>query len=152
MVVRGNTIYFRHLASKILRANGRGYKLVSINDKTYSVHRLIALTFISNPRGVGFVNHKDGNKSNNCVNNLEWVSCSENELHSYRTLGKRTWNTGKHYDVTNAQLVRNKNHLAFCHALLGEWIAGATKKSLAQKYNRCYRQICDNINRARRAG
>lgn len=70
-----------------------GYKLVSIsidgNHKELTVHRLVALAFIPNPNGCRDVNHKDGNKANNSVENLEWVSHSENIKHSYRQLNQR---------------------------------------------------------------
>lgn len=51
------------------------------NIKT--VHRLVAEHFIPNPRNLREVNHKDGNKHNNDVSNLEWVSSSENTKHSW---------------------------------------------------------------------
>lgn len=50
------------------------------------VHRLVALNFIPNPSGYTIVNHIDGNKINNCVENLEWCSSSYNSIHSYYTL------------------------------------------------------------------
>lgn len=53
--------------------------------KTFQVHRLVALAFIDNHGNLPQVNHKDGNKLNNCVDNLEWVSDSENKLHCYKT-------------------------------------------------------------------
>lgn len=70
----------------------RGYKRVtlSINGKTkrFQVHRLVAMYFIENPLNKPCVNHIDGDKENNCINNLEWCTYSENEKHSYLNLKK----------------------------------------------------------------
>ena len=49
------------------------------------LHRIIAMAFIDNPKNKREVNHIDGNSSNNNIENLEWVSSSENTLHSYCT-------------------------------------------------------------------
>ena len=71
-----------------------GYKSVTSVDlgelgKTTLVHRAVALAFIPNPNNLPEVNHKDGNKLNNCVNNLEWVTKEENQKHASFILGKR---------------------------------------------------------------
>lgn len=64
----------------------RGYERVCLFKKDrrrrYRVHRLVAITFIPNPDNLPQVNHKDGNKRNNCVDNLEWVTNEENMKHS----------------------------------------------------------------------
>lgn len=69
------------------RSNNGGYQYVNfkINGKNtnFAVHRIVANAFIPNPNGYTEVNHKDYDKTNNCVNNLEWVSSSQNKQHSY---------------------------------------------------------------------
>lgn len=66
-----------------------GYRFVRLTTedgkKGYAVHRLVAQTFIPNPKNLPIVNHKDGNKLNNNVNNLEWVTQSENRYHAIKT-------------------------------------------------------------------
>jgi hypothetical protein len=61
-----------------------GYLIVVINKKQYKVHRLVALTFIDNPYNKKEVNHKDMNKENNNVSNLEWNTHLENMQHAFR--------------------------------------------------------------------
>ena len=52
--------------------------------KTYKLHRLIGQCFIEKPDGKNQINHKDCNKLNNDVSNLEWCNNSENQLHAYQ--------------------------------------------------------------------
>ena len=69
--------------------NGAGYmyvtKVLAKKKKHYLIHRLVASAFIENPDNLPEVNHKDGNKQNNNVLNLEWCSPSYNRLHAYRS-------------------------------------------------------------------
>jgi hypothetical protein len=67
--------------------NRNGYLRVAINRKKYSVHRLVAEKYIPNPLNKPFVNHKNGLKSDNRIENLEWVTQEENVIHSALVLG-----------------------------------------------------------------
>jgi hypothetical protein len=72
--------------------SSKGYKRVTLSikgkTKRFQVHRLVAMYFIENPLNKPCVNHIDGDKENNELYNLEWCTHSENENHSYDTLGK----------------------------------------------------------------
>lgn len=64
----------------------KGYHRIRVTIErekvSYKVHREVARAFISNPKGLPQVNHKDGNKDNNAVSNLEWVTNIENAHHA----------------------------------------------------------------------
>ena len=63
--------------------HSHGYKNIQIGKgNTKYIHRLVAGAFIPNPENKPEVNHKDGNKQNNNVDNLEWVTSSENKQHA----------------------------------------------------------------------
>lgn len=80
-----------------------GYHRITLykNGKYHqvSVHRLVAKYFISNPQNKPFINHKDGNRSNNSLDNLEWCTSSENNKHAY-VAGLRTWESESRQKVS----------------------------------------------------
>lgn len=83
--------YNRTKKIKLLKPSGNtdGYLRVKLckegKTKMCSIHRLVAQAFLENPEVKEQVNHRDGVKTNNCVDNLEWCTCSENITHAYRS-------------------------------------------------------------------
>ena len=72
-----------YISGKILKAGStkKGYKIVSLYNKSYYVHRLVAKMFIPNPENKTDVNHKNFNTGDNRLINLEWCTRSENMKH-----------------------------------------------------------------------
>ena len=97
----GNT-FKRNIPHKIMKPTKTefGYLIVSLTkEKTKiqgRIHRLVAEAFLPNPENKRCVNHKDGNKENNCVENLEWVTYSENMQHAADSGLWVSWNKGLH--------------------------------------------------------
>ena len=65
------------------------YFAIGSKGNWFKLHRLVASQFIPNPLGLTDVNHKNGIKDDNRVENLEWMSHRDNILHSYRVLGRK---------------------------------------------------------------
>ena len=73
-----------------IRRDKNGYVHYYIRDlsagkrKDFKAHRLVAEYFIDNPNDYPIVNHIDGNKANNHIENLEWCTYSQNNIHAYK--------------------------------------------------------------------
>jgi hypothetical protein len=103
--------------------DSNGYLIVSLRingvKKNYKVHKLVAKVYLENPNNLPQVNHIDGNKYNNCLSNLEWVSASDNMKHAYnnglmkKNREKRVLDTetGIFYNsIKEAAIAKNINH------------------------------------------
>lgn len=82
----------RNSRGKIMkqRVTRHNYKEIGLRNGTdkqkfFLIHRLVAKYFLEEIESKAYVNHKDGDTHNNNVNNLEWVTQSENQLHAYKT-------------------------------------------------------------------
>jgi hypothetical protein len=86
-----NHSILREIPETILktRIDKGGYELVALGSKSnykndfknFLIHRLVATAFIHNPNNLPQVNHKDGYKLNNVINNLEWIGTKDNQYH-----------------------------------------------------------------------
>lgn len=104
-----------------------GYVLAQLYRRGYrkdiSVHRLVALTFISNPKNKPEVNHKNGIKNDNHVDNLEWCTASENVRHSFYVLKNKPSQLGIRNGTSSKQVVqidKNTNHRIAIHPSASE--------------------------------
>ncbi len=134
---------------RILRPKARGGYLrarlrVAGRDQLKSIHRLVAVAFIPNPQAKPCVNHLDGNKENNRVDNLEWCTHKENSRHA-STMGLLSDRRGENHPnakLSNAQVREIK---ALCQK-------GAKKSRIAARFGTTpsnVRMICRGATRAK---
>lgn len=115
--------------------SSHGYEVVTVNGKTKYVHRLIAEEHILNPNNYKTVNHINGNKRDNRIENLEWVSRRKNCEHA-RLNGLSELKLQGVKDLTKEQVLKIKE-------LRNE---GNTYKNISKQFNRNSRTIWDICN------
>jgi hypothetical protein len=77
-------LFNRFCSTKITKTSKQQYELFKINRKPVYVHRLVAECFIPNPLNLSEINHRNGNKQDNRMENLEWVTRKENMRHAIK--------------------------------------------------------------------
>lgn len=92
IVVYSNGRLYKYEEKILILNKTCGYRTVSLvknkNKLTHKVHILVAMLYVRNAQNKPFVNHLDGNRSNNFYKNLDWATNSENQLHAYNQLGR----------------------------------------------------------------
>lgn len=114
------------------------YYMFTYKNKTYTIHKLVALNFVPNPDNKPEVNHIDFNTFNNRFDNLQWVTHSENMKHSKQRLSMATIGE-KCYRALFTDEVALK--------IKQEYADGAKFIYLAKKYNTTPNTICQTVKR-----
>lgn len=116
---------------------GHGYRAIQLSDRNgikmrYYVHRLVALTFFGTPPKSNYVvNHKNLNKSDNRVSNLEWVTAQENIYHAYIN-GRTDYHRAKRKDNTTGLIGISPHSGGYQVNLCGRYIGWYKSKIAAQ--------------------
>ena len=118
--------------------NGNGYLKVTLTIDGKQIqklsHRIVAETYLIN-KSIQ-VNHKDGNKSNNNINNLEWVTNSENQIHAHKNNlkknGNELWN-GK-FSKEQINEIKNLKKIGMAQYKIAEKM-GASKSTISEILN-----------------
>ena len=107
--------------------------------KSYSVHLLVAKTFIPNPFNKPTVNHKDGNKQNNRVENLEWTTYRENTLHYLYEMGRIKQHRARYNNFTEEEIkhIQDLHENGLTYAEIGK-LLNIHKHTVAS--------VCQNIS------
>lgn len=126
--------------------NHEGYYFVSVslgsreNKPCIKIHRAVAETFIPNPQGLPVINHKDGDKLNNSIENLEWCTYSENLQHAY-AMGLIHITTCKkicQIDINTGKIINYFNSIAEARKFLNKGNSGSIGDCLRGRIKSAY--------------
>lgn len=131
-ITKDGRIFQNGIERKLHKRKEDGYMITSINSKLKYVHRLVAEKYIPNPHNLPVINHKDGNTSNNHVDNLEWTTKRKNCEHA-RLNGLSEKKSQGIKDLTFEDYMKMKEL----------YEQGMTKTKLGELFNRNRRTIYD---------
>ncbi len=140
----GRVMSYRRVYPKEVRAfpDKNGYAIVILSQaggrrKGAKLHRGVARAFLGDPpEGKTVVNHRDGQKDNNMVENLEWASIAENNLHARRVLGVQCGEKNPTAKLTRAQ----------SEEIRARYGAGLSMKALGREYGVCAQTVCNIVH------
>ena len=145
-----------NLTGKVLKPGlcTNGYELISLckdgKKKTYRIHKIVGNIFLDNPHNKRCIDHKDGNKRNNNVNNLRWTTHSENNINQKLNIKNKSNFKGVcFYKQSNKWKAYIKNHFIGYFDNIEDAIAARVKKStelFGEYQNKCEKEINININ------
>jgi hypothetical protein len=137
--------------------NSYGYEQITLSrggvSKTFRAHKLLATAFLDNPCKYTEINHKDGNKCNNVLSNLEWCSRKQNAEHAVRAGLYPTAERMPHCAVTEVQLMEAWNAIQKGAGVLhtAEKI-GCSSVTLHRRFKKQYGRQPLTLSEARRRG
>jgi len=154
-ITNSPTNYFITVDGKVFNQNDMrmkthtdrdGYELLSLKIgnryRTTRVHRMIGLMFLIKEDGKDFINHIDGNKSNNHIDNLEWCDVKHNNRHALRT-GLRVGQNGGMNKLTDEQVVEvfNLRNSGLKHSYIADYF-GVSRTAITLVLSRAsYRHV-----------
>lgn len=148
-VLPNGVVRSRHFDRKLIKIgttkNHQGYYQIRLGGrrgKTMLLHRVLAEAFIENPNGYEVVNHKDGDKSNCSISNLEWCTSSDNNKHAFEN------------GLNEISIKQRYLHYKLCHRWTNDDIDawrkmrsnGETLKTIADLYGTTEKIVCQYTN------
>ncbi len=138
-------VYSTRTNKQIEGGYNRRYLRCKVDGTSYHTHRLIAKTFLPNPNNLPQVNHKDGNKHNNSVDNLEWCTAQHNVQHAVDTGLNKGAKSGEYSNLSKI----SNDTLRYVKSIHKPFSKEFGTRALAKKYgvNDCWLSSVLNGNR-----